>query len=323
MKPLVSIIIPVYNMQSYLPKCFESLNNQHFKDNVEILLIDDGSTDESPSMCDTMAMKDYHYRVIHQKNLGVAAARNKGVREAKGTYIAWVDPDDYVTDDWWSVLQPVLKKKPDMVYFDIYMLTGEKLKEVHFDQNSRIIPRNEWIWELACGNRIKSHLCSKIFLRTLLNHDRVFNEKFSYCEDYQALHQITWPINECVYLHDCLYVYRQRDDSLVHDSLKLLDNLKLGVDLSRERANFYRNRGIKIPDYGILHCKLQFCIEYQKHMAKPDFYLYKYYSEYIRELREREINIYKSRHFNIKYKIKLFLLLRHLWSMQIHKNNHV
>ena len=90
---LVSIIVPVYNVEKYLPKCVGSLINQTYK-NVEIILVDDGSTDQSGNICDTYLEKDNRIVVLHKKNGGLSDARNFGIEHAKGDYYSFVDSDD-------------------------------------------------------------------------------------------------------------------------------------------------------------------------------------------------------------------------------------
>lgn len=94
-KPLVSVIVPVYNVEKYLDECVRSIMNQTYQ-NLEILLIDDGSTDRSPEMCDTYARQDSRVKVIHQHNQGLSAARNTGMNSMKGEYFGFVDSDDYI-----------------------------------------------------------------------------------------------------------------------------------------------------------------------------------------------------------------------------------
>lgn len=98
MKDLISIIIPVYNVEKYLSECIESVINQTYSE-LEIILIDDESTDNSGKICDEYAVKDARIKVIHQKNSGAASARNKGLRIATGEYLAFVDSDDYLEKD--------------------------------------------------------------------------------------------------------------------------------------------------------------------------------------------------------------------------------
>lgn len=95
MKPKVSIIVPVYNVEKYLDRCMDSLLNQTLKD-IEIILVDDGSPDNCPQMCDEYAQKDCRVKVIHKENAGLGYARNSGIEVATGEYIAFVDSDDYV-----------------------------------------------------------------------------------------------------------------------------------------------------------------------------------------------------------------------------------
>jgi glycosyltransferase involved in cell wall biosynthesis len=102
--PKISVISPVYNVAPYIRKCIESLLSQTYS-NFELILVDDGSTDESGTICDEYAAKDYRIRVIHQANQGVSAARNRGIELAKGIYIAFVDADDKVEPNYLAVLQ--------------------------------------------------------------------------------------------------------------------------------------------------------------------------------------------------------------------------
>ena len=100
MAMILSIVVPVYNVKQYLPKCLESLLDQDLgKDEYEIVLVDDGSTDESGEICDEFALKEGNVKVIHQKNQGLSVARNVGTQVAEGKYIQYVDSDDYLHPD--------------------------------------------------------------------------------------------------------------------------------------------------------------------------------------------------------------------------------
>lgn len=98
---MVSIIIPVYKVEKYLSKCIESILKQTYFD-LELILVDDGSPDKCPEICDTYASKDERVVVIHQKNAGVSAARNAGLEKAKGEYIGFVDPDDWIAPEMYE-----------------------------------------------------------------------------------------------------------------------------------------------------------------------------------------------------------------------------
>lgn len=108
-QPLISVILAIYNVDPYLAKCLDSILCQDYK-NLDIVLVDDGSLDNSGKICDAYAEKDARIRVIHQKNRGVSGARNTGVAQAKGKYITFVDPDDYVCPDFISFMYELLCK---------------------------------------------------------------------------------------------------------------------------------------------------------------------------------------------------------------------
>ena len=103
MENLISIIVPVYNVENYLRKCVDSIINQSYK-NLEIILVDDGSTDSSGKICDEYSLKDSRIKVIHKKNGGLSDARNAGMEIASGDFWGFVDSDDYIDSDMYSVL---------------------------------------------------------------------------------------------------------------------------------------------------------------------------------------------------------------------------
>ena len=109
-----SIIVPVYNVEDYLPECVDSLLEQDTETPYEILLVDDGSTDSSGSICDAYADKDARVRVIHKSNGGVSSARNTGIQMAKGAYIFFVDSDDILEPEFLSEFSPLLADGTDL-----------------------------------------------------------------------------------------------------------------------------------------------------------------------------------------------------------------
>ena len=101
MNPLLSIIVPVYNVEAYLDRCVKSVLFQLYRD-IEVILIDDGSTDESSSLCDKWAQEDFRVIAIHKENGGVSSARNAGLEVAKGEFLTFVDPDDFIALDTYA-----------------------------------------------------------------------------------------------------------------------------------------------------------------------------------------------------------------------------
>ena len=128
-EPLISIIVPVYRVESYLSRCVDSLLAQTYQ-NLEIILVDDGSPDQCPQICEDYAKKEERIHVIHQENRGLSGARNAGIDVAKGEYLAFVDSDDYVSDDYIQVMYDAIKATGCAISQCRFTYTkGEKLKE--------------------------------------------------------------------------------------------------------------------------------------------------------------------------------------------------
>lgn len=147
MNPKVSIIVPVYNVENYIKECLDSLIGQTMKE-IEIILVDDGSTDFSGRICEQYAKEDFRINVLHQKNSGQSVARNKGVNVATGKYIMFVDSDDYVVNDACEVLyNTAVKNNADVVTADILneknMIFNSNFRKIT-DEN-KIINGNEFI----------------------------------------------------------------------------------------------------------------------------------------------------------------------------------
>lgn len=107
LQPLISVIVPCYNVEEYLPKCIESILNQTYR-NLEILLVDDGSPDNCGRICDEYAAKDSRIRIIHKKNGGLSDARNAALDVMTGEYVTFIDSDDYVSDDYVEYLYKII-----------------------------------------------------------------------------------------------------------------------------------------------------------------------------------------------------------------------
>ena len=109
-RPEISVIVPIYRVERFLPRCIDSILKQTFR-NIEVILVDDGSDDGCPAICDAAAEKDARVRVIHQKNQGLSAARNAGIDAAQGSYIAFADSDDYMEPNMLEMMLEQMKKE--------------------------------------------------------------------------------------------------------------------------------------------------------------------------------------------------------------------
>ena len=133
--PLISIIVPIFQTEKYLEKCILSIIFQSYH-NLEIILIDDGSTDTSPDICDKYVAMDPRVKVIHQKNTGLSQARNVGLRQASGDYIGFVDSDDWIEPNMYEVLMSALKITDADIAICNNIVESEKAKSISNNKNS-------------------------------------------------------------------------------------------------------------------------------------------------------------------------------------------
>lgn len=182
MAELISVIIPVYNTEKYLEKNIESAVNQSYAD-LELLYIDDGSTDSSPEILAAWAQKDPRIRVIPQKNQGVSAARNTGLREAKGTYITFLDADDYLDKDYVQALWEQMAENVDITCCG-YMLHRPDAEILIHDSGELFCwNQQDALVQLLEGSRLDPGVCAKLYRAEILK-DLGFVPGLRYTEDY-------------------------------------------------------------------------------------------------------------------------------------------
>ena len=144
MNPTVSIIVPVYKAETFLSRCIDSILNQEYRD-FELLLVDDGSPDSSGEICDTYARNDSRIRVIHQPNSGVSIARNHAIDQARGTYLQFLDSDDWITSDATKLLvRSAGDFQADLVIADFYRVIGERVSHKGDIDEDEVISREEF-----------------------------------------------------------------------------------------------------------------------------------------------------------------------------------
>lgn len=167
MEKLVSIIVPVYNREAYVEQCINSLINQTYK-NIEIIVVDDGSTDRSGEICETFASEDVRVKVVHQENGGVSHARNVGVSHAQGEYISFVDSDDYVTPEYVEYLLGLLETKGAELACCNFENTGDREWTASEEQDECFVCTGTQACEIMLSGQpgkelLLSSLCGKLF----------------------------------------------------------------------------------------------------------------------------------------------------------------
>ncbi len=220
----VSIIIPVYNSAAYLPACLDSVLAQTYR-NTEILLMEDGSDDESPRICNEYAQKDPRIKVITGTHGGPGAARNNGIRTATGKYIVFVDSDDVCEPRLLETLLGNIPKGPDSMVICGIRLTDEAGKPTgEFMENYRILSAHDYVSDILSAWKA-SPLCggvySKLYRRELLqDHNVLFEEDTTYAEDFCFNLKYLQYVGKIVILPDLLYRYRfGRKGSLTEKNL--------------------------------------------------------------------------------------------------------
>jgi len=234
MKDKISIIIPVYNVESYIRKCLDSVINQTYK-NLEIICVNDGSTDGSGKICDEYAARDNRVKVFHKENGGVSSAKNIGLKNATGKYIGFVDADDWIEPDMYETLHKSAQNKnvPISVasYFKdaIPMSNKERISDGIIDtKNMLLYPLKRDYYMGFCG-----YLWNKLFSADIFKGLR-FNEKINYAEDV-LLYTETIIAGKCVgiYIDKPLYHYYQREKSISHSEFV---NVKVDILVAYKKA---------------------------------------------------------------------------------------
>ena len=222
MKELISIIVPVYNVEKYLSKCIESLLYQSYE-NLEILLIDDGSTDNSLQICKEYAQKDTRIVFIQKQNEGVLKTRNLGIELAKGAYIGFVDADDWIEQEMFEKLYDLIQTtSSDISICNKYIyddITKNKFKEFGGLKHGEYIKEAvlEQYFSIHPSNAMSRNLYDKLFKADLIrkNYKKV-DTRLHYFEDIVLTFFCVLDTTQICKLEEAYYYYRQRQDSACH-----------------------------------------------------------------------------------------------------------
>lgn len=221
-KPLFSIIIAVYNIEEYLQRCLKSIDKQ--KNNFEVIMIDDGSTDNSGSICDEWAVDRDYAQVIHQKNQGISKTRNNGIHYSNGEYIVFVDPDDWIIDDFTETLQNLIEsngsiKSVDIVAYNFALVRGSK-NNFNIVESGDSYPKKTasgeevlgWILDTKIGN----YACQYAIKRSIYINQHIEFPKMILYEDAATIYRLLFYAGKVVCTNRIFYNYFQRESSFSH-----------------------------------------------------------------------------------------------------------
>ena len=208
---LVSIIVPVYNVEKYLKECIDSIVHQTYK-NTEIILVDDGSKDSSGIICDNFQKENTNIKVYHKNNSGVSDTRNFGIKKATGKFITFIDSDDVIDNNF---IEKMVNKSNDcdLVCCNYSFWYKDKKIDNQFN-NVGIMDRESIKKELFKKNSIKGYSCNKLFKTSIIKDNNIeFSSEIKICEDLLFCFKYCQYINQAFIIEDNLYYYRMRKTS--------------------------------------------------------------------------------------------------------------
>lgn len=221
----VSIIVPIYNVEPYLRQCVDSILGQTFRD-FELILVDDGSPDGCPAICDEYAEKDPRVRVIHKENGGLSSARNAGLDIAQGEYIAFVDSDDWVQPGYLErLLDAIQNNGADMAMCGVEKFWPEESRAEQFPLSNQILAYGESVSLLVSSAWYHAVAWNKLYSKRLFDKLR-FPDGYLH-EDEAIFHHIIHQCNQVAMIEDVLYHYRQTAGSIMHQVYRIQRSDKL------------------------------------------------------------------------------------------------
>ncbi len=298
---LISVIVPVYNVREYLPRCIESICMQTYR-NLQIILVDDGSTDGSEAICDECARQDSRIHVLHCNNGGLVAARKRGLRHAEGEYIGFVDGDDYIERNMYEeILKKAVETDADFVHTGFWICDGKKDEEIiNFDE--KVYDRIENSYEFIRNNTetfliqkdkfISNSIWSKLFKSSLIKkaYSRVPDIQ-QYGEDGIALCRCIFESTKIVTYRKAFYHYIIRNGSISHTNE--YNNLIKFAGLYQAYEALFKEYGYGDKAYEDLKCFLrQLGLMYVDRIGTGHLYIEKYKLVSVRSYLGKTIVLY-------------------------------
>jgi len=293
----VSIIIPIYNGEKYLDECLQSVCSQSYKD-IEILIINDGSTDSSLSICEKWKKKDSRINIFNNENHGVSYSRNFGIEKSIGKYIAFIDADDIVAQDYITILVDMLEKNPvcDLSIINLAPFS-DRPKEGYSGENNILFVGQA---RKALHTYIGGFIGGRLYRADILKRNNIkLNEDISVCEDLLFNVQYLKYCNAAIYNTGIKYFYRQHNLSAYHNvyDLKWFDCINAYQSIVKEYE--YEKEILSLVVFNYL--KILFEAKYRAKVLKNEELIKKIKNE----IKDKQKNRKK---FSNKQKIQLFIL---------------
>lgn len=255
---LFSIILPIYNVEKYLSICVESILKQTFRD-YELILVDDGSTDKSPALCNEFQKQDDRIKVIHKKNGGLSDARNAGTRIAQGKYIIYIDSDDFlISEEFLEKVYQKTEKSPDIIWYKYvkYFDSTEKMDECKFSYSSAVNAENyvSKVKALVEKDAFYGMAWIKAIRRAIIVDNDIQFEVGLLGEDMEWNYHIIYNSNSMELIDEPFLAYRQREGSITstHKLKNLTDFIYILEKWSEKIKKEETNTQLQIALYGSL-----------------------------------------------------------------------
>ena len=244
MRPMVSIIVPIYNAEQYLRRCVDSILNQEYTD-YELLLVNDGSTDASGDICEEYGDRDPRVIVIQKENTGVSDSRNRALDRARGKYLQFLDSDDWITPDATRLFVRAAEEYGcDMVISDFYRVVGERLSPKGDIEEEGVLTREEFAAHMMenPADFYYGVLWNKLYRRDIIQeHQLQMNPEINWCEDFMFNLEYIRHARRFYALHTPIYYYVKTKGSLASQGINLSKTIKMKLTVFAYYNDFYKN----------------------------------------------------------------------------------
>lgn len=305
-KPLISVIVPAYNVEKFIGKCIDSILRQSFKD-FEVLLIDDGAKDSTPEICDACAKKDSRIKVYHKENGGLSDARNYGIDRMQGKYVTFIDSDDYVDSGYFEYLYGLITQEEDIQI----AICGKK--SVREDENAspdpetfhEIITGERAVQKMLCGHGSGHSAWGKLYSANLWKTVRYPKGKIY--EDYATTYRVMALVDKAAWGNAAMYFYVQHIESIMHQKCSRR-SLSL-VDIADEETEFIVKKWPVLKQEALARkvtSELK-CLQNILNAKNEEFDDYK--QKIVEDVRRHKGELLASKKVALKTKIKIIALL--------------
>lgn len=305
-KPLISVIVPAYNVEKFIGKCIDSILRQSFKD-FEVLLIDDGAKDSTPEICDACAKKDSRIKVYHKENGGLSDARNYGIDRMQGKYVMFIDSDDYVDSGYFEYLYGLITQEEDIQI----AICGKK--SVREDENAspdpetfhEIITGERAVQKMLCGHGSGHSAWGKLYSADLWKTVRYPKGKIY--EDYATTYRVMALVDKAAWGNAAMYFYVQHIESIMHQKCSRR-SLSL-VDIADEETEFIVKKWPALKQEALARkvtSELK-CLQNILNAKNEEFDDYK--QKIVEDVRRHKGELLASKKVALKTKIKIIALL--------------